>query len=825
MAEARTLVFPRAIAMGARPLAMPNGRAVLAVSAFFAFRLSDGSPLLPAAWYETVAGHAGPDAIPDSMAPLPGSELLVLGAVPAVEDREREVSVRCGSLMRSLALRREPGASDVPFVPGPAAAVWHADDNPLGRGGPEDDREPLIFGPGDPEQPVWLGPTPFDHPLRTRLAGTPDAASGTGWPGDADPAVFHEAHPAFWAESFSPGDPLAWEGLGAASLDTHLPPYRMTIVSGDEEADFTIEPARIHGVTVIPGADAAAVFWRAAIDVGDDIMGDSVQMLIVALEDADSPPKDADHWARIAITRWAEPETAMDDRPLLPAALAAAVALPFALPEDDFIKDRHAAAESWIQDESGLDAGNPFEGPAAQEQTKVAEEAVAAVEREDAPPPDPNDMEAMVGSVLAAGRKRHEEAGFTEPPSEPEPRVRGDELYPEIERRIDVPYQSPRDRAIVDTVQQHEAEGVHSQDVVEKIADARQMSPDPDPAWPPMNEEEAHLFGDMLYRRLGDKDLERHVDVAGAAVVPRPGEPDGRRIEKRRFDGVFAEDTAWENTVFEGCTFSGASFARARFLGCAFRDCEWRGVNLSKAEMSGCTFSGCTFAELTVVEPTWYENRYERCVFEHVSLADVAMRDTVFDNTSWANVDISDGLMMDMTFRDVTMSDVTLAEAMMPQNRFERVTMKKVWMTGKGPAGSVFETVDADTCGFLGTVRFDGCSFSDTRFSMTGFTGAVFAETQFSADCQFDRCDLSNAMFLDVTMEGIRFAECSMTGSLWQKVRASGGWFFGALLRGVDLTDADFRNAVFTDADLEGTRFQADKTIGADFRGTVRQGR
>ena len=61
-----------------------------------------------------------------------------------------------------------------------------------------------------------------------------------------------------------------------------------------------------------------------------------------------------------------------------------------------------------------------------------------------------------------------------------------------------------------------------------------------------------------------------------------------------------------------------------------------------------------------------------------------------------------------------------------------------------------------------------------------------------------------------------------MTGTKWSNVRAPNGWFYGALLRGVDFGDTELANAVFTDADLEGTRWLADKTIGADFRGTVR---
>ena len=61
---------------------------------------------------------------------------------------------------------------------------------------------------------------------------------------------------------------------------------------------------------------------------------------------------------------------------------------------------------------------------------------------------------------------------------------------------------------------------------------------------------------------------------------------------------------------------------------------------------------------------------------------------------------------MDMTYLDIEMEEVTLSEAMLPQNRFERVSMTKVWVMGKGPAASTFDDVEAHTCGFLGNVRF-----------------------------------------------------------------------------------------------------------------------
>ena len=828
MAEARSLVFPAAIAFGARPLTLPGGGNVLVVSAFHAFRLSDGAHVRPATWYQTVADHAGPEAVPDTMVTVPGAELLVIGTVPPVVGDTRKASLRCGALLREVVLVRDSDAAAEPFVAGFEAAAWHEEDNPGGRGGPDDDRPALILNPNDPAYPVWLGATPFDHPMRLSRVGTPDAASGAGWPGDADPAVLYEAHESFWTDSFSPGDPLACAGLGPA-IDTNLPPYRITITSGWEDGRFLVEPARIHGVTLIPAADVGAVFWRVAIDVGDDMLGESIQALVAALEDVDAPPRDAEHWGRIAVDRWLEPSTAMDDRPLLPAALAAAVSVPFAMADDDPMKARHAAAEDWMKGEVGMGETNPFGELAPDEQTGLAEQAIEASE-DDAAPPDANEIDAIATAALAAGKARHAEAGFEERDADEQraPEVRGPLLAREIDERLSGPYRSARDRTVVDAIHNHHVDEMDPDEIMEKLASARQINPDGPVPWPPLDDEEGRTFGDAVYRHIDGADPVRHMDIAGAVVaterIDAADAGENRRVAGRRFDGLFAEDTVWEDVTFSDCVFTASSHCRARFKGCEFRACEFRDTNLSKAEFAGCVFVDCVFADLRVIEPTWYEGRFKDCTFEDVSLSNAAMRDTVFEGGSWKKVEIADGLLMDMVYRDLSLEEVTLAEVMAPQSRFERIRMTKVWMMGKGPAGSVFEDVEADTCGFLGDVRFDQSTFDRVRFRATGFTNAIFADAQFAPDCRFEDCDLGGAMFANAMLERVRFVQCSMAGSKWSNVKAAEAWFYGTLLRGVDFGDTDLTRAVFADADLVGTRFLPDKTIGADFRGTVKAG-
>ena len=847
MSDGRVSVFPQAIGFGSRPLAVPGRGAMLCASALFPFRLSTAEPIAPADWYQAVSASGGKQVAPDSMAPVPGAELLVLGSVAPVPEDGREATLRCGALERHLLLRADPERPGAPLAVGPEAAAWHEEDNPGGRGSPGDGgREPLIVGAGDPEAPVWLGPTPFDHPMRVRLAGVPDEQSGAGWPVGADPAVLCESHAAFWTDRLDPGDPLTLAGIAERDLDTCLPPYRVTVTSGRAEGRWVLETARIHCVSLIPLADLGAVIWRVEIPLADDILGESVAVLIAALEDVDSPMKDEWHWADIFAERLDDAVQAMDDRPLLPAALAAAVAAPFALPDDDVIEERRAAAESWMRDEADLDE-NPFGAPPAQ--AGIVDEASELVDVEDEPP-DTNAVGALAETALAAGRQRHEEAGFETPEVDPEaprePERRGEALDAEIGKRLSRPYASPQEIALATHMRAAGEGALDPEETLAKLADARKMNSNPPLHWPALDETEGPRFGNRIVDCLAERELERHIDVSGAIVDSSDIESDDaetaasrpesspvsglataalerHRISGRRLEGLLAEDTTWRGVEFANCEIADATFAGARFENCVFDGCVFDETNLSRTHVEGCEFTDCVFSDLRIIDPVWMNCRFDRCRLERIAMSDAAVRDLAFTGGTWEELQWVDCLMVGVAMRGAEMRQVTYSGTHAPHSRFERVSMFKVWGLHKGFPGSVFEEVDARTCGFIANFHFDESRFERTRFEETGFTNAVFKDVKMSPDCRFENCELGGAIFEGAELAGARFVQCNMTTSVWSGVNAADAWFFGALLRGVDFGDTDLARAVFTDADLEGTQFLPDKTIGADFRGTVRE--
>ena len=103
--------------------------------------------------------------------------------------------------------------------------------------------------------------------------------------------------------------------------------------------------------------------------------------------------------------------------------------LPFDLPDDGAMEARRAATEAWMREEAGLPDESPF-ADTTLEEAGLADKMQSAVG--DDGPPNQDAVAAVAQEALAAGRRRHEEAGF-EPPevdaqAPREPELRGPRL-------------------------------------------------------------------------------------------------------------------------------------------------------------------------------------------------------------------------------------------------------------------------------------------------------------------------------------------------------------------------------------------------------------
>ena len=824
MSEGRALVHPAQLALAARAMRLPGGRNVLAVSVAFAFRLRDHAVVNDQEWQQMLARTVGPQTVPDTLCPLPGTETLILGPVPAVSQAERRRDCRlvAGPLERRFVLRPDtavpPAETVVPDYP---KAVRDPHWNPEGRAREGEGPRPVIEHPDDSSRPLWLGPTPFNHPLRLAQVGPMGEDATPGWPPGTDPWVLGDAHPAMRAERLDPGDALVLEGLFSGARA--LPRYRVEVTSGCDDAVFRSVPVRIQTLVVVPAAGAACTFWRGAIDtLPFDDMGFRVSALIAALTDVDDAPKAPDHWAGIAVGRWLDPSKALDDRKLLPRALAATVSLPFAPPgPDDPAVARYEAARAWADAETGAPEENPFQEMA---DASLPESVKALSDDDPESPPDAEAVGAAADDLLAVARKRHEDAGFDPDKRPMRPTVaRGDALDEEIALRLARAHQSESERSVREALSgeaMRDTGAPTPEEALERLATTRALSATPTPPFPDFVEEEARTFGVALARALEAADLPaRHIDVAGARV-----QGEERRIEGRTFDAVLAEGARFEDVVFSECTFSGGTLATASFERCRFEGCTFDGVNLSGTELLDVTFRDCTLRDLSARELTWGRVRFRDTTLEGVALSDVSAHETDVRGGAWTRVTVSDGLWMHSAWRDTALRNVSFASVHGPDSTFERVRMHKVYVTTKGFCQSTFVALEALECGFISRARFDESRFTGCRFDKCGFTGAVFADAVFDPACRFVQCDFSMAIFGRTTLERVRFAQCPFMGSQWPEiVRASEAWFYQCQMRALDLRMLECHRAVFADSDLTDAHFDPSKTVAADFTATVRE--
>ena len=804
MFEGRALVHPLPVLLGARTVDRPGVGYALVASVLVPFELETGRLAEPARWCQAVAvlgAGAGAAVPPDSMAPLPGAELLLLAGPEPL--REGPVDVACGPIEVRLGLR---AAGDGGIDAGPRGAAWCEGENEWGRRS----EAPSIVDRARPERPVWLGPTPPDHPARLALAGDCAAGNGTRWGAGASAEVFHEAHPAFRGERIEPRDPIRIEGLTPQPVRARVPPWRVSIACGTSEGAWRALPARIHTLAVAPGAGLAAAAWRAVVDLDPhDPLGLGIEALVAALDDDEDPERGGEDLGRIAVDRWTDPESALDDRPLLPRSLRGRPGPLDARPDADPAGGRVEAATAWAAGGSPVPGGNPYRGP--EEARAIREELETLTEGRDPATLDANAVGAVADRALAMARERHEAAGFGEPPEEAReaPEERGPRLDGEIALRLGSAFASARERDLRSAFRARGEGGPDADETLAGLARARAESPAPITAWAPFAAGEAARFGEALGRALGAGSLPRYADVSHAAV-------EGRRIEGGSGASLLAERTAWRDSVLDGVRLEGGTLAGSTWRGVVLRRCRLEGVNLAEATFEGCVFEACELVDVRGADLTLVDSRFRGCRLERVEWTDPAFRDVAFEGGAWSEVALAEGVLVRTAFRGTRLERVTFLSAFAPETTFRDTKLHKVWAMAKGFPGSRFEAVSARTCGFVGGVHFDESTFEDAAFEETGFGGAIFAGARMDERTRFERCDFTGAEFAGACLAGATMEDCGLCATAWDDVDARRIRMRGAVLRGVDLREVELGGAVIAESDLAGTRFTPERTEGAD---------
>ena len=589
-----------------------------------------------------------------------------------------------------------------------------------------------------------------------------------------------------------------------------VPPWRVSLACGTSEGAWRALPARIHTLAVAPGAGLAAAAWRAVIDLDPhDPLGLGIEALIAALDDDEDPERVGEDLARIAVDRWTDPESALDDRPLLPRSLRDRPGPLDARPDADPVGGRVEEATAWAVSGSPVPGGNPYRGP--EEAGAIREELEALTEGRDPATLDANAVGAVADRLLAMARARHEAAGFGAPPEAAgeAPEERGPRLDGEIALRLGSAFASGRERDLRSALRARGEEGADADETLAGLARARAESPAPITAWAPFAAGEAARFGAALGRALGAGSLPRYADVSHAVVA-------GRRIEGGSGASLLAECTKWRDSVLEGVRLEGGTLAGSTWRGVVLERCRLEDVNLAEATFEACVFEACELVGLRGADLTLVESRFRDCRIERAQWTDPAFREVTFEGGTWSEVAVAEGVLVGTGFEGTRLERVTFLSTFAPRTTFRDTKLHKVWAMAKGFPGSRFEGVSARTCGFVGGVHFDESTFEDAAFEETGFGGAVFTGARMDARTRFERCDFTGAEFAGTCLAGVAMDDCGLCATTWDGVDARRVRMRGAVLRGVDLRGVELGGAVIAESDLAGTRFTAERTEGAD---------
>lgn len=842
MLDNRYVVFPRAISLATVPFTIPERGKVLSCSAILPFRLEDGHRIRPEEWQQVVADVCGMQTPPDSFTPLANAEVLILGKLPAVKEDVTDAYLRCGSIEASYSFYPDPDARDEAWEPNAEAAVWHKEKNPVGRGFDGDTRRPLIVSKAAPETPVWLAPTPITHPVRLSRAGVSQKGDGYGWAKGTQQNIFNESHSSLWADSLHAGDGIELVGFAKKKIQGRIPPYRIAITSSNK-GELVLEPSRIHTLVLLPEAGLGAAIWRVAIDLDDDdMMGLNVCMVVAGLEDMHEKPSDKTRWMLVALDRYDDPESVLDDRPLLPKTLVATMPPPdygWDDTEADANAERAEVIQDWFNKESGM-GDNPFENK-YEDQVKAIEkdwskplEDANKVVKPDADTGRPKSYSALADEatkIIAKGQAKLDKAnlGKLRELGEDEFRAvkRGEKaLEAEAAIRLSGPFKSPKERQMARAIPMES--GLDADDVektLTNIAKGILLAPAEFSFWPGFEDpKEAERFGEHVANRLAKEDgLKKYVDISGAFIA-------SAHLSGVFFDGLLAGRTQWQGVEFTQAKFLENNFVGSKFENCIFRDCEFRKINLSKAKFLDCQFDNCILEDFNSVDLAFEKVTFKNCELRKITFTECVGLPSVagagdsigFYNCILEDIQYIDSQFIEIEFIDVKMANVTFMECFMWLTKFERVIMYKVWGLGKGMGKSSFVEVTATNCGFLSHFRFDGSSFSRTKFIDTGLSNAIFKIVKIEPGCIFSNCDLSGAIIIDSIVSRVSFYACTMTTSIWIEVDAFGSWFYGSIMNASRFDETELAQAVFTDADISGIDFDPKKTIGTDFSGSIK---
>ena len=218
------------------------------------------------------------------------------------------------------------------------------------------------------------------------------------------------------------------------------------------------------------------------------------------------------------------------------------------------------------------------------------------------------------------------------------------------------------------------------------------------------------------------------------------------------------------------------------------------GNDLTGADLSGLDLSGADFTQAWLEGVNFAGARLQRCSFAYAVLAHA-----------------------DLTGADLSEADLTganLGRAKLATTRFVKADL----------SGAVFNDTALARTDLRGA-RIDKLQLQGATFGLADWRsvqgGGLVFHKQVLKDMVFNRCALSQPVFIECDLSGVDFAAAQLERPTFIKCTATGSRFAKAQMAGAVFVDGcDFSQADFSEALLDGSNLRGQTFAGALFRQT-----
>lgn len=195
-------------------------------------------------------------------------------------------------------------------------------------------------------------------------------------------------------------------------------------------------------------------------------------------------------------------------------------------------------------------------------------------------------------------------------------------------------------------------------------------------------------------------------------------------------------------------------------------------------------------------------NHQQQITCQHSDLAYTELQDT-----SLAGICLTDSYAEYAQWQNICLDNADLSGAIFAHTKLKHISFRQSDLRGINLGAAalqdcVFEDIDFADATFAKSTLL-GCRFVNCQF---GERMDAFLETRFQ-QCVFERCDLREKMFIKLAMPGTLFIDCQLANATFLETYVKDGAFQGCDLTATNFISAQLQHGNFSRAQMINTRF------------------